>query len=89
MNLIKFSPDGDRIVVEPSGAKKVTDKGIHIPENALERPLRGKVMAVGPDTKYKPGDIIMYGKYAGTEILIEDKEYVIMRTGDVFGKIEF
>jgi chaperonin GroES len=87
--LINFEPGEDRVVVESMELKNKTDKGIFIPDSA-ERPLKGKIVAAANATadhiQYEPGMIVSYGKYAGTEILIEDKEYLIMRSGDIFGQ---
>lgn len=87
--MINFLPSMDRVVVEPSEKKNMTAAGIHIP-NSADMPLKGKILAVGEDVVgYAPGDIISYGKFAGTEILVDDKEYLIMRVNDIFGTFLF
>jgi chaperonin GroES len=92
MSKINFKPNEDRVLVEASPAEEKTSSGIIIPDTAKEKPQKGKVIAVGDGMKDKPvtvkvGDNILYGKYAGTEITIEGKEYLIMRNSDIFGTI--
>ena len=82
-------PLGDRVLVEPAAAETTTLSGIIIPETAKEKPQRGTVIAVGPGKKdepttVKPGDTILYGKYAGTEISVDVKDLLIMRESDIF-----
>ncbi len=82
-------PLGDRVLVEPAPAETTTLSGIIIPETAKEKPQRGTVIAVGPGKKdepttVKPGDTILYGKYAGTEISVDGKDLLIMRESDIF-----
>lgn len=82
-------PLGDRVLVEPAAAETTTVSGIIIPETAKEKPQRGTVIAVGPGKKdepttVKPGDTILYGKYAGTEISVDGKDLLIMRESDIF-----
>ena len=89
---MNIKPLGDRVLVEPTAAEEVTMGGIIIPDSAKEKPLRGKVLAVGNGTKdeemtLKPGDEVLYGKYAGTEIELENKKYIIMRQNDVLAVI--
>lgn len=89
---INFKPNEDRVLVEPAPAETKTASGIFIPDNAQEKPQKGKVVAVGEGLKDKPvtvkvGDKILYGKYSGTEISIDGKEYLIMRNSDIFGII--
>jgi chaperonin GroES len=86
---VKIKPLADRVVVEAAPAEEKTAGGIIIPDTAKEKPQRGKVVAVGTGKKDEPitvkvGDSILYGKYAGTEITIEGKEYLIMRESDIF-----
>lgn len=81
---------GDRVLVLPDPAEEVSKGGIIIPDTAKEKPRRGKVIYVGPGTKddpttLKPGDIILYGKYSGTDYSHEGIEYLIMRETDVMG----
>lgn len=92
MSKINFKPNEDRVLVEPAEAETKTASGIIIPDSAKEKPQKGKVIAIGEGLKDKPvtvkvGDNILYGKYAGTEISIEGKEYLIMRNSDIFGTI--
>lgn len=89
---INFKPNEDRVLVEPVEAEEKTSSGIIIPDSAKEKPQKGKVIAIGEGLKDKPvtvkvGDSVLYGKYAGTEISIEGKEYLIMRNSDIFGII--
>ncbi|MCX8014531.1 MAG: co-chaperone GroES [candidate division WOR-3 bacterium] len=94
---MKIKPLGDRIVVERI-EEEVKKGGIIIPDTAKEKPQQGKVIAVG-DGRFdengkripmdvKKGDIILFGKYAGNEVKIDDKEYLIMREDDVLAIIE-
>jgi len=85
-----IKPLADRVVVEPSAAEQVTASGIYIPDTAKEKPQRGKVVAVGTGTKevtmeVKVGDVVLYGKYAGTEVAIDGVDYIIMRQSDILG----
>jgi len=94
---MKFRPLHDRILVERTEQEEKTAGGIYIPETAKEKPIQGRVVAVGQgrrqddgsvtELQVKKGDTILYGKYAGTEIKIEGKEYLIMREEDVLGII--
>lgn len=86
---IKIKPLADRVIVEPAAAEEKTAGGIIIPDTAKEKPQKGKVLAVGngkPDEPMtvKKGDVVLYGKYAGTEITVEGKDYLIMRETDIF-----
>lgn len=79
----------DRVLIEPAAAETTTASGIIIPDTAKEKPQRGTVVAVGPGTKDEPvtvkvGDTVLYGKYAGTELKLEGKDYLIMRESDIF-----
>ena len=91
MAKVKFTPQGDRVLVEPAPAEEKTAGGIIIPDTAQEKPQKGIVIAVGPGKKkeepmtVKVGDHILYGKYSGTEINIDGKEFLIMRQDDIFG----
>jgi chaperonin GroES len=92
MAKINFKPNEDRVLVEPAPAEEKTASGIIIPDTAKEKPQKGKVIAVGEGLKdkpvtVKPGEQILYGKYAGTEITIDGKDYLIMRNSDIFGTI--
>ncbi|MAC95295.1 MAG: co-chaperone GroES [Flavobacteriales bacterium] len=86
---VNVKPLADRVLIEPAAAEEKTAGGIIIPDTAKEKPQRGKVVAVGngkPDEPLtvKTGDNVLYGKYAGTEISIEGKDYLIMRESDIF-----
>ena len=92
MGKINFKPNENRVLVEAAEAETKTASGIIIPDTAKEKPQKGKVIAVGEGLKDKPvtvkvGDNILYGKYAGTEIVIDGREYLIMRNSDIFGTI--
>jgi len=92
MAKITFKPNEDRVLVEPAAAEEKTASGIIIPDTAKEKPQKGKVIAVGEGVKDKPvtvkvGDQILYGKYSGTELTIDGKEYLVMRNSDIFGTI--
>ena len=86
---VNLKPLADRVLVEPAPAEEKTVGGIIIPDTAKEKPQRGKVIAAGSGKKDEPmtvkvGDSVLYGKYAGTEISVEGKEYLIMRESDIF-----
>lgn len=85
---MNIKPLADRVLILPTAAEEVTMGGIIIPDTAKEKPLRGTVRAVGHGTKdeemvLKEGDVVLYGKYAGTELEIEGEKYLIMRQSDV------
>lgn len=86
---VKVKPLADRVLVEASAAEEKTAFGIIIPDTAKEKPQRGTIVAVGPGKKDEPmtvkvGDTILYGKYSGTELNVEGKEYLIMRESDIY-----
>lgn len=88
MSEVKIKPLADRVLVEPKEAEEKTASGIYIPDTAKEKPQRGKVVAAGIGTKdvtmeVKVGDEVLYGKYAGTEISLEGKDYLIMKQSDI------
>ncbi|MFC2000997.1 co-chaperone GroES [Chloroflexota bacterium] len=93
---IKLQPLADRVVVKPAEKEEKTKSGIYIPDTIKERPQEGEVIAVGPgrlseDGKriamdIKVGDTVIYAKYGGTEIKIEDEELVILRESDILAK---
>lgn len=90
---MSIRPLADRVLIEPTAAEEVTIGGIIIPDSAKEKPLKGKVLAVGNGTKDEPmqlkaGDTVLYGKYAGTEIEFEGIKYLMMRQNDVLAVIE-
>ena len=89
----KIQPLADRVLVMPAAAEEKTIGGIIIPDSAKEKPLRGNVIAVGEGTKdekmlLKEGDLVLYGKYAGTELEFNGEKYLIMRQSDVLAIIE-
>ena len=89
-----IKPLADRVLIEPAPAEEKTESGLYIPDNAKEKPMQGKVIAVGPGKKdengkaipmeIKVGDQVIYGKYSGTEVSVEGKDYLIVRESDVF-----
>ncbi len=88
---MKHKPLKDRVLVEPKEAEEKTASGIIIPDSAKEKPQKGVVVAVGEGKKDEPmsvkeGDHVIYGKFAGTEITIDDKDYLIMREDDILLK---
>ena len=90
---MKIQPLADRILIEPCAAEEVTLGGIIIPDSAKEKPLKGKVLAVGGGTKDEEmvlaaGDEVLYGKYAGTEIEFEGTKYLMRRHSDVLAVIK-
>lgn len=90
MAKITFEPNEDRVLVEAASAEQKTASGLYIPDTAKEKPQKGKVVAIGKGIKDKPvtvkvGDNVLYGKYSGTEIVIDGTEYLIMRNSDIFG----
>ena len=81
---MNIKPLADRVLVKPAAAEEKTASGIIIPDSAKEKPLKGEVIAIGNGTKdeemvVKSGDIVLYGKYAGTELELEGEKYLIMR----------
>lgn len=89
MAAIKIKPLADRVIIEASPAETKTAGGLYIPDTAKEKPQRGKVVAVGSGKKDEPltvkvGDSVLYGKYAGTEITVDGKDYLIMKEADLF-----
>ncbi|RLD20502.1 MAG: co-chaperone GroES [Bacteroidetes bacterium] len=89
MSKVNIKPLADRVLVQPEAAEETTASGIIIPDTAKEKPMRGTIIAVGSGTKKQPmtvkaGDTVLYGKYAGTEITVNDVEYLIMRESDIF-----
>lgn len=86
---LNIKPIADRVVVEPAQAEEKTAGGIIIPDTAKEKPQRGTIVAVGAGKKDEPmtlkvGDSVLYGKYGGTEITYEGREYLIMRESDIY-----
>ncbi|MDB5272646.1 MAG: co-chaperone GroES [Chitinophagaceae bacterium] len=89
MSKVSIKPLADRVLIEPAAAEEKTASGIIIPDTAKEKPQRGNVVAVGTGKKDEPltvkvGDTVLYGKYAGQEITVEGKDYLIMKESDIF-----
>jgi len=90
---MSIKPLADRVVVEPLEAAEKTAGGLYIPDNAKEKPQKGKIIAVGPGKasdagtlikmEVKAGDTVLYGKYSGTEVQVDGKDYLIMRESDI------
>jgi chaperonin GroES len=95
---LNLKPLGDRLLVEPIEQEETTASGIILPETAKEKPQRGKVLAVGPGRRdddgkrvemdVAQGDTVLYAKYAGTEVKLEDKKYLILKETDVLAIVE-
>ncbi|MHC5082550.1 MAG: co-chaperone GroES [Planctomycetota bacterium] len=95
---MKLIPMEDRVVVEPNKAEETTAGGIVLPEAAKEKPLMGKVIAVGPGRmldsgnrgamSVKKGDVVLYGKYGGSDIEVDGTEYKILRESEILGVVE-
>jgi chaperonin GroES len=89
---LNIKPLSDRVLVEPMAAETQTASGIFIPDTAKEKPQKGIIVAVGNGTKdhtmtVKVGDTVLYGKYAGTDLKFEGKDYLIMREDDILAII--
>ena len=92
-----IKPLADRIVVKPAEAEQKTSSGLFIPDNAKEKPMQGKVVAVGPGRKndkgeivpmeVKVGDVVLYGKYSGTEVTVDGENYLIVKEPDVIATL--
>jgi len=90
---LKLKPLADRLVVEPAEKEEMTASGIYVPETAKEKPQEGTVVAAGPGRKdddgeriamdVAEGDRVLYAKYAGTEVKLEDKKYLILKESDI------
>ena len=95
---LNLKPLGDRVVVEPAEKEERTASGIILPETAKEKPQEGEILAVGPGRRddagklipmdVKKGDSILYAKYAGTEVKIEDKKLLILKESDILAIVE-
>ena len=85
---MNFQPLANRVLVEREEEVTTTASGIIIPDNAKEKPLQGKVLAVGPDASdegINERDTVVFGKYAGTEIVLDGTEYLILNSDDILG----
>jgi chaperonin GroES len=92
VDVMNIKPLADRVLIQPAAAEEKTASGIIIPDSAKEKPLKGSVIAVGKGTKdeemvVKVGDQVLYGKYAGTEIELDNEKYIIMRQSDILAVI--
>lgn len=92
MSQVKIKPLADRVLIEPMEAEDKTASGIYIPDTAKEKPQKGTVIAVGPGSKdipmeVKVGDVVLYGKYAGTELSTDGKDYLIMKQADILAVV--
>ncbi|BAJ64692.1 MULTISPECIES: co-chaperone GroES [Anaerolinea] len=95
---INLKPLGSRVVVEPIESEDVTPGGIVLPETAKEKPQKGKVLSVGPGDRddkgnrismdVKVGDVVLFAKYAGTEIKVDGKKLLILRESDLLAIVE-
>ena len=94
---MKLTPLGDRVVLKQLVAEETTKSGIVIPGQAKEKPQQAEVIAVGPGgvvdgkevkMEVKPGDQVIYSKYAGTEVKLEEEEYIVVRQNDIVAVIE-
>ncbi len=89
---LHIKPLADRVLVQPLEAETTTASGIIIPDNAKEKPQKGKIVATGPGTKDNPitvkvGDTVLYGKYSGTELKLDGKDYLMMRESDLLATV--
>lgn len=95
---MNLKPLGDRVIVKPKAPQEVTKGGIILPDTAQEKPMEGEIVAVGNGKSddngkkiamdLKVGDKVLYGKYSGTEVKLNDEELLIMRESDVYAVIE-
>ncbi len=95
---MNLKPLGDRVIVKPKEPEEVTKGGIILPDTAKEKPMEGEIIAVGEGRisddgklikmELKVGDKVLYGKYSGTEVKVNDVEYLIMRESDVYAIIK-
>lgn len=89
---MNITPLADRVLVEPAAAETTTASGIIIPDTAQEKPQKGTIIAIGSGKKDEPmtvkvGDTVLYGKYSGTELKLEGKDFLIMREADILAII--
>jgi len=95
---MNLKPLGDRLIVEPTAQEETTASGIVLPETAKEKPMQGKVLAAGPGAcnnsgsrvpmDVKVNDQVLYAKYAGTEVKLNNKKYLILKESDILAIIE-
>jgi len=95
---MNLKPLGDRLIVEPIEQDEMTASGIILPETAKEKPMQGKVLAIGPGARKEDGsriamdvskgNTVLYAKYAGTEVKIDNKKYLILKETDILAIVE-
>ncbi len=88
---MKVKPLGERLLIKPIKEEEKTEGGIVLPDSAKEKPMKAEVIAVGEkvdEIDLVPGDKVIYSKYSGTEIKIDDEEYIIIDAEDILAKIE-
>lgn len=95
---MNLKPLGDRLIIQPIEQEEMTASGIVLPETAKEKPMQGKVLAVGPGARKEDGsrvavdvsegDVVLYAKYAGTEVKLDDNKYLILRESDVLAIVQ-
>ncbi len=95
---MNLKPLGDRLIVEPVEQEEITASGIVLPETAKEKPMQGKVLAAGPGGRKEDGsrvpmdvsvdDIVLYAKYAGTEVKVGSEKYLILKETDILAIVE-
>ncbi len=88
---MKVKPLGERLLIKPIKEEEKTEGGIVLPDSAKEKPMKAEVIAVGDkvdEIDLVPGDKVIYSKYSGTEIKIDDEEYIIIDAEDILAKIE-
>ncbi|MFW0714620.1 co-chaperone GroES [Pedobacter sp. N23S346] len=93
LNLKPIAGSSNRVIVEPAAAEEKTASGLYIPDTAKEKPSKGTVVSVseedadGKKASVKVGDVVIYGKYGGTELPYEGKDYLIMRETDIYAVV--
>jgi chaperonin GroES len=95
---MKLRPIDDRVVIEPIESEEVTEGGIVLPDTAKEKPVQGKIVAVGPGRlldngdrlkpSVKKGDVVIYGRYSGSDVKVEGTEYKVMRESEILARYE-
>ena len=86
---MNFKPLGDRLLIERVKDSNTTASGIIIPDNAKEKPSKGRVIAVGSDVEeVSTDDEVVFGKYAGTELVLDSREYIVVEVSDILGIIK-
>lgn len=87
---MKLQPLGDRLIVEAVEEESVTKSGIVLPDQAQEKPYRGEVVAVGEDVggPVEPGTVVIYSKYGGTEIEVDERKLIVLRLGDLLAVVK-